>query len=76
MNSFATFNTMLQAIAVLLIFVATYFAFLISIIICLVAAELISERPSMVRDCGVRPVSLGTRSYRTTLRKTIMKQAI
>jgi hypothetical protein len=58
MNSFATFDAMLQAIAALLIFVAAYLACVISTIICLVAAELISERPSMVRDYGVRPVSL------------------
>jgi hypothetical protein len=50
MNSFATFNAMLQAFAALLIFVAAYLAFVISTIICLVAAELISERPAAYRS--------------------------
>jgi hypothetical protein len=61
MNSAATFNATLQVIAALSIFVAVYLALVLCTIVCLVAAELISEHASVVRDYGVRPVSLDTR---------------
>jgi hypothetical protein len=60
MNSAATFNATLQVFAALLIFVAVYLALVLCTIVCLVAAELISEHASMVRDYGVRSVSLDT----------------
>jgi hypothetical protein len=58
MNFPAMFNTMLQTIAALLIYVASYLAFAIFIIMCLVVAELIPERASVVRAYGVSPDSL------------------
>jgi len=61
MNSVATFNATLQVIAALLIFVAAYLALVLCTIACLVAAELISEHASVVRDYGVRSVSLDAR---------------
>ena len=61
MNSAATFYATLQVIAALLIYIAVYLALVLCTITCLVAAELISEHASGVRDYGVRPVSLDTR---------------
>jgi hypothetical protein len=61
MNSAATFNATLQVIAALLTFVAVYLAFVLCAILCLVAAELISERARVVRDSRVRLVSSDTR---------------
>jgi hypothetical protein len=62
MNSIATLNAALQVIAALLIFVAAYLAFVISMGVCLVIAELISDHGAVVRDYGVRPDSLNIRS--------------
>lgn len=62
MNLPDTINAALQVIAALLIFVASYLAFLVFIIICLVGAELISEHARVARDYDVRPVSLDTRA--------------
>jgi hypothetical protein len=53
MNSIASWNATLQAIAALLIFVAAYLAFVLFVIGCLVTAELISEHECVVRDYGV-----------------------
>jgi hypothetical protein len=61
MNSAATFSATLQVIAALLTFVAVYLALVLCTILCLVAAELISEHASMVRDYRVRHVSSDTR---------------
>jgi hypothetical protein len=61
MNSAATFYATLQVIAALLIYVAVFLALVVCTITCLVAAELISEYASGVRDYGVRLVSLDTR---------------
>jgi hypothetical protein len=58
MNSLAALNSTLQVIAALLIFVASYLGFVLCAILCLVVAESISERASLVRDYGVRHVSL------------------
>ena len=58
MNSAAPFNATLQVIATLLTFIAGYLALVLGTIVCLVAAELISEHASVVRAYGVRPVSL------------------
>ena len=63
MNSAATFNATLQVIAALLIFVAVYLALVLCAIMCLVAAELISEHASVVRDNRVRLVSSDTRVW-------------
>jgi|SRR5579864_314100 len=52
------FNAMLQAIGALLLFVAGYLALILFTIICLVVAELISERAGPVRAYGVRTDSL------------------
>jgi hypothetical protein len=57
-----TFNAMLQGIAALLIFVAFYLALVLSAIIGLAIAELISERANLVRAYGVRSFSLDTRA--------------
>ena len=56
-----TLNATLQVIAALLIFVAGYLALVLSAIVGLVMAELISERANLVRAYGVRSVSLDTR---------------
>jgi hypothetical protein len=61
MSSAATFYAALQVFAALLIYVAVYLALVLCTITCLVGAELISEHASVVRDYGVRPVSLDTR---------------
>jgi hypothetical protein len=61
MNSIAALNATLQVIAALLIFVAAYLAFVISISVCLIVAELISDHGNVVRDYGVRPDSLDIR---------------
>jgi hypothetical protein len=61
MSSAATFNATLQVIAALLMFVAVYLALVLCTTMCLVASELISEHASVLRDYGVRPVSLDTR---------------
>jgi hypothetical protein len=61
MNSDATLNATLQVIATLLTFVAVYLAVVLCTIMCLVAAELISEHASVVRDYGVRLVSSDAR---------------
>ena len=61
MNSAATLNATLQVIAALLTFVAVYLALVLYTIICLVAAELIYEHASVVRDNRVRLVSSDTR---------------
>jgi hypothetical protein len=45
-------SAMLQGVASVLMFAAGYLALAISIIACLVAAELILERGSVVRDYG------------------------
>jgi hypothetical protein len=55
------FNAMLQVIAAFLIFVACYLALVLSAIIGLVIAELISESANLVRAYGRRSVSLDTR---------------
>jgi hypothetical protein len=60
MNSTAIFNATLQVIAALLTFVAVFLALVLCTITCLVAAELIFEHASVVRDYGVRPVSSNT----------------
>jgi hypothetical protein len=56
------FNATVQVTAALLIFVASYLALVLSTIIGLVIAELISERANVVRAYGVRSVSLDTRA--------------
>jgi hypothetical protein len=61
MTFLAPFNAMLQVIAAFLIFVACYLALLLSAIIGLVIAELISESANLVRAYGARSVSLDTR---------------
>jgi hypothetical protein len=61
MNSAATFNATLQVNATLLIFVAVYLALVLCAIMRLVAAELISEHASVIRDNRVRLVSSDTR---------------
>jgi hypothetical protein len=61
MNFVAPINSTLQVIAALLAFIAVYLAFVISIIICLVATELISEPTNVFRGCGVGSISLDTR---------------
>lgn len=61
MNSPGTFYPMLQVIAALVTFVAVYLSLVVCAIICLVAAELISEHVSMVREYGVNPVPVETR---------------
>jgi hypothetical protein len=63
MNSAATFIATLQVIAALLTYVAVYLAFVLCAIMCLVAAELISEHASVVRDIRVRLVSSDTRVF-------------
>jgi hypothetical protein len=60
MNSAVTFNATLQVIAALLTFVAVYLALVLCTIMCLVAAELISEHAGVARDYGVRLVSSDT----------------
>jgi hypothetical protein len=60
MSSAATFYAALQVIAALLIYVAVYLALVLCTITCLVGAELISEHASVIRDYGVKPVSLDT----------------
>jgi hypothetical protein len=70
MNSVATFDAALQAIAAVLIYVAIYLALVLCTISCLVAAELISEHASVVREYGVRPVSLASRVLSERGRKT------
>jgi hypothetical protein len=60
-NSAVTFNTTLQVIARLLTFVAFFLALVLCTIMCLAAAELISDHASVIRDYGVRPVSSNTR---------------
>jgi hypothetical protein len=52
------FNAMLQTIGSLLVFIAGYLALVLFTIICLVMAELISDRASVVRAYGVRSVSI------------------
>jgi hypothetical protein len=61
MNSAATFRSTLQVMAALLIFVAVNLALVICTIVCLVAAELISEHASVVRAYGVRHFSFDDR---------------
>jgi hypothetical protein len=61
MNSVATFNAALQVIAALFTFVAVYLALVLCTIMCLVAAELISEHARVVRENRVRLVSSDTR---------------
>lgn len=61
MNSATTFFAALQVIGAMLIFVASYLALVLCGILFLVAAELISERASLVREYGVKPIPLGTR---------------
>jgi hypothetical protein len=51
------FNAMLQGIAAFSTFVAAYLALVLSIIVCLVIGELISDRGSLIRVYGVRCVS-------------------
>ena len=60
MNSAATFNAALQVIAALSTFVAVYLALVLCAILCLVAAELISEHARVVRENKVRLVSSDT----------------
>lgn len=60
MNSAAKFNATLQVIAGLLTFIAIYLSIVLCTMTCLVAAELISERASVVRDNRVRLVSSDT----------------
>jgi hypothetical protein len=60
MSSAATFYAALQVFAALLIYVAVYLALVLCTITCLVGAELISEHASVIRDYGVKPVSLDT----------------
>jgi hypothetical protein len=66
MSSAATFYAALQVFAALIIYVAVYIALVLCTITCLVGAELISERSSVIRDYGVRPVSLDTRAFSET----------
>ncbi len=61
MNSAATFSATLQFIAALSTFVAVYLGLVLCTIMCLVAAELISEHASVVRDNRARLVSSDTR---------------
>ena len=58
MTSSTALAAMLQAIGALLVFVAGYLALVLSTIICLVIAELISERSRDIRvpDGNVRAV--------------------
>ena len=56
----AAFYSSLQVIAALLIFVAVYLALVLCTIVSLVAAELISEHASLVRDYKAKPASLET----------------
>ena len=60
MNSAATFSATLQVIAALFTFVAVYLALVLCTIMCLVAAELISEHARIVRDYRMRLVSSDT----------------
>lgn len=71
MNSAATFNATLQVIAALLTYVAVYLAVVLCAIMCLVAAELISEHASVLRDYGVRLVSPDTRALSETEGETL-----
>jgi hypothetical protein len=66
MSPAASFYATLQVMAALLIYVAVYLALVLCTITCLVGAELISEHASVVRDYGVRPVSLDTRGLSET----------
>jgi MFS-type transporter involved in bile tolerance (Atg22 family) len=63
MNFLATFSATLQVIAAFLIFVAVYLSLLVFTITCLVAAELISEGASLVRNCMLRRASLNSRVW-------------
>jgi hypothetical protein len=59
MNVPTAIGAMLQIIAAVLIFVASYLALVLCTIACLAIAELISERTSVVRQYGANPVPAG-----------------
>ena len=61
MNSAAMFFATLQVMAALLIYVAAYLALVLCTITCLVSAQMISEHVRVVRNYGVKPVSLDPR---------------
>jgi hypothetical protein len=71
MNSAATLNATLQVIAALCTFVAVYLALVICAIMCLVAAELISEHARVVRENRMRLVSSDTRVLSETEGETL-----
>ena len=52
-------SAMLQVIAALLIFVASYLAVVVCTIACLAVAELFSERADVVREYGATPIPVG-----------------
>jgi len=69
-------SAMLQVIAALLIFVASYLGLVICTIACLAVAELFSQRADVVREYGARniPVAAGVRASRFTFRRQIPKR--
>jgi hypothetical protein len=56
MDSPVPFAAMLQATAALVVFVVGWLGVVLCAVICLFVPELISERDSVVRDYGVKPV--------------------
>ncbi len=77
-------SAMLQVIAALLIFVASYLAVVVCAIACLAVAELFSERADVVREYGATPIPVGAhgmvdvpheaRPSRLSLRRSFAKK--
>ena len=70
-----SFNPMLQGIATLLIFVAGFLALVLFTVVCLVLAELISERDGLIRAYGVRSGSLDSKEPGTQRQSTWLRRA-
>lgn len=53
-------SAMLQVVAALLIFVASYLALVVCAIACLAVAELFSKRADVAQQYGAKPTPIGT----------------